>query len=101
MLTFIVTFKCRPGTRETFLEKVRAEGIDAASRAEEGNLGYDFFLPVGSPDDLLLIEKYTADPAVFSHAGQPHIKKLVALKDEYVADMAMERYEGDGKMPAF
>ena len=34
MLTFIVTFKCRPGTRETFLEKVRAEGIDAASRAE-------------------------------------------------------------------
>ena len=101
MIVLNVTYQSTAEQREAFLKKLNEEGLAAACRAEEGNLGYDFFLPVGSPDDLLLIEKYTDDPAVFSHAGQPHIKKLVALKDEYVADMAMERYEGDGKMPAF
>ena len=70
MLTFNVIFQCRPGERETFLGELRAAGIDAASRAEPGNRGYDFYLSVNDPDALLLIEKYTEDAAVFAHAQQ-------------------------------
>ena len=101
MLTFNVIFQCRPGERETFLGELRAAGIDAASRAEPGNRGYDFYLSVNDPDALLLIEKYTEDAAVFAHAQTAHVQRLVALKEKYVADMSMERYEGDGAMPAF
>ena len=43
MPVFHVTFKCRPGMREAFLEKLKAEGIVAACRGEEGNLGYDYY----------------------------------------------------------
>ena len=31
-----VTYKCKEGMREKFLETIKAEGLDAASRAEAG-----------------------------------------------------------------
>ena len=58
MLVFHVTFKCRPCMRETFLEKLTAEGIVAACRGEEGNMKYDYYFPVERADELLLIEKW-------------------------------------------
>ena len=56
MIVLNVTYKCRPGMREAFLEAIRAEGIDEASRAEAGNLKYDYYLPFGGGDELLLVE---------------------------------------------
>ena len=98
MLTFNVTFKCRPEMREEYLEMILTEGIDAAARAEAGNLGYDFYLPVDSADDLLLIEKYTDDEAVRTHVTQPHTAKLTELNKQYVTAVVMEKFEGGEKM---
>ncbi len=95
MLVFNVTFKCKSGMREKFLESIRAEGIDAASRAEAGNLAYDFYLSVGNGDDLFLVEKYKDADAVMAHVKQPHVAKLVELRNEYVADVVMEKYEAE------
>ena len=43
MLVINVIFKIKNGSREDFLKIVREEGIDVASRNEEGNYKYDFF----------------------------------------------------------
>lgn len=93
MLVFNVTFKCKPGMRDEFLEKIRTEGIDAASRAEEGNLMYAYYLPLDGSDDLLLIEKYRDADAVAAHVRQAHVARLVELKTEYVSDLILEKYE--------
>ena len=93
MLVFNVTFRCKPGMRETFLEAVKAAGIDAAARAEAGNLQYDWFRSAENDDDLLLIEKYADEAAVGAHVHQPHVAQLVELKERYVADMVLEKYE--------
>ena len=93
MLVYNVTFRCKPGMRETFLHAVRSEGIDAAARAEAGNLQYDWFRSAEREDDLLLIEKYADAAAVDAHVHQPHVARLVALKEAYVADMRLEQYE--------
>ena len=45
-----VTYKCKEGMREKFLETIKAEGLDAASRAEAGNIKYDFFYACERPD---------------------------------------------------
>ena len=90
MLVFHVTFKCRPGLREEFLERIMAEGIDAACRAEAGNLGYDYYRPAERDDDLLLIEKWADPAALAAHAKQAHMKRMDTLKDEYVLDMTLE-----------
>ena len=93
MLVFNVTFKCKPGMREEFLNAILSEGIDAAARGEEGNLRYDYFLPVGSDSDLFLVEKYKDADAVAAHVRQKHTARLVELKEKYVEDMVLEQYE--------
>ena len=93
MLVFNVTFKCRPGMRDVFLERIKAEGIDAASRAEAGNLRYDYFIPVDQSDDLFLVEQYRDAEAVAAHVRQAHTAKLVKLKEAYVTDLILEKYE--------
>ena len=98
MLTFNVTFKCRPEMREEFLEMIMTEGIDVSARAEEGNLAYDFYRPVENDDDLLLIEKYVDQDAVMAHVRQPYIARLTELREKYVADVVMEKFEGGGPM---
>ena len=93
MLVFNVTFHCRPGRRDAFLDAVRAEGIMDAARAEPGNLQYDWFLPADGGDDVLLIEKYRDADAVAAHVGSAHTARLVELKETYVADMVLEKYQ--------
>ena len=48
-----VTYKCKEGMREKFLETIKAEGLDEASRAEAGNIKYDFYFADADPDDTV------------------------------------------------
>ena len=95
MLVFNVRFKCKPGMRDAFLERIRAEGIIAGSRAEPGNLRYDYCVPVDDGDDLFLIEQYIDADAVAAHVRQAHTAKLVELKEVYVTELILEKYEDD------
>ena len=52
MLVINVIFKIKNGSREDFLKIVREEGIDVASRNEEGNYKYDFFFSMEDPEDI-------------------------------------------------
>ena len=53
MIVLNVTYHCKPALREAFLERIRSEGVDVASRAEAGNLKYDYYIPFEDSDDLL------------------------------------------------
>ena len=68
-----VTYKCKEGMRKEFLETIKAEGLDEASRAEAGNIKYDF---------------YFAE----SHNTEPHFKRFGELKAEFVQETVLERY---------
>lgn len=92
MIVLNVTYKCKPELREAFLERIRKEGIDAASRAEAGNLKYDYYIPYGASDDLLLIEKWADEDALKAHAETPHYARLKELKPAYVTDTLVERF---------
>ncbi len=87
-----VTYRCRPDMREAFLKRIAAEGIDAASRQEEGNLMYDYFIPAGGGEELLLVEKWRDEAALAAHASTPHFKRLGEIKSEYVLETTVERY---------
>ncbi len=87
-----VTYKCKAGMREKFLEAVRAEGLDAASRAEAGNIKYDFYFAYDDPDEMFLFEKWRDEEAVKSHNAEPHFRRMGELKTEYVLETVLERY---------
>ena len=87
-----VTYKCKEGMREEFLEAILAEGLDEASRAEAGNIKYDFYLAFDDPDELFLFEKWRDEEAVKSHNAEPHFKRFGELKAEFVLETELERY---------
>ncbi len=92
MIILNVTYKCKAGMREKFLSAIRAEGLDAASRSEEGNIKYDYYFAADSPDELLLVEKWRDDEALKSHGAEPHFKRLGEVKADFVEETVIERY---------
>ena len=93
MIVLNVTYRCKPGAREEFLEMIMTNGIDVASRAEPGNIKYDYYMPVEAEDEMLLLEKWADADALALHSKQPHFAKLGELKKQYVTDTVIERFE--------
>ena len=93
MIVLNVTYKCKPGMREEFLETIQSEGIDEASRSEKGNLKYDYYLPFDGGDDLLLVEKWKDVTALAAHGKTAHLRRLAELKPLYVNETVIERFE--------
>ena len=93
MIVLNVTYKCKAGKRNDFLETIKREGIDASSRAEVGNIKYDYYLSDAYVDELFLLEKWQDAEAVAEHGKQAHFKKLGELKADFVEDTVIERYE--------
>ncbi len=93
MIVLNVTYKCKPDMRGKFLERIILEGLDKASREEEGNMKYDYYIPTDGSGDLLLVEKWRDAAALAEHGQMPHFKRLGELKTEYVDDTVIEKYE--------
>ena len=92
MIVLNVTYKCRPGMREEFLKAIKAEGLDAASRAEEGNIKYDYYFADADPDVLFLLEHWRDEEAVRLHNAEPHFKRLGELKAGFVDETILDRF---------
>ena len=93
MIVLNVTYKCRPGKREAFLNAIQSEGIDLASRLEAGNVKYDYYLPFEDNGDLLLVEHWRDADALAAHGQTPHFLKLGGLKKTFVTETRIERFE--------
>lgn len=92
MIVLNVTYKCKPGMRDAFLERIRQEGIGAVCRAEEGNVKYDYYLPADGSEELLLVEKWRDAQVLAAHAKTPHLQRLGSFKAEYVTETVLEKY---------
>ena len=71
MVVLNVTYKCSPEKRDAFLEKLNAEGLADACRAEAGNIKYDYYLPLDGSEELILLEKWKDAEALSLHTREP------------------------------
>ena len=92
MIVLNVTYRCKAGMREKFLEAIKAEGLDAACRAEAGNIKYDFYFAADNPDELFLVEYWRDAEAVAIHNGMPHFKRFGELKKKFVEETDLKKY---------
>lgn len=88
-----VIYKMKPGKREEFLTELMASGLPEIFRQEEGCLQYSYFRSVEDEDCLLLVERWTDRDAQQRHVQTPHIPKLAALKERFVADTVLTTYD--------
>ena len=85
------------GNAHRFAEKMERTGIAGRIRAEEGNLKYEYFTPLGDSETVLLIDSWENQEAIDRHHASPMMKELAELREKYDLHMTVERYVSDTK----
>lgn len=92
MLTWNVTYHCKAGQRRAFYEALTELGVRRNSLQEEGNLKYDYYFAMESPDDLLLVESWTEPKFQEAHCQTELFARLQALKVRFCADVTINKF---------
>lgn len=87
-----VTYTTKPGQRTEFLKALTQLGIVEQSKLELGNLRYDYFYPLDSEDQLLLVEIWENDEALAFHAQTEHYQQLQSIKSDYLINATIEKF---------
>ncbi len=79
------------GARQ-FAEEMIKSGVADMVRAEEGNERYDYFLPLGGEDAVLLIDSWASQAALDKHHNSPLMGEIARLREKYDVHMRVERF---------
>ena len=93
MLTWNVTYHCKPGQREAFYQELCKLGVRDKSRSEEGNRRYDYYFAAEAQDDLLLVETWTTPALQMEHCKTETFARLQALKAEFCDGVEIEKFD--------
>lgn len=69
------------GSARRFAEEMEKSGVADAIRAEDGNLGYRYFIPLDDPETVLLIDVWRDQEAIDAHHASLMMKKIAALRE--------------------
>ena len=81
-----------PGAAEEFMHDMISSGIQQEVKAENGCLQYDYFIPEGSKDTVLLLEGWQNADALSAHSNGEVMKKIRATKAKYAIETVIEKY---------
>lgn len=95
MLTWNVTYHCKPGQREAFYEALRCLGIRENSLREAGNVKYDYFFSTEDSDALLLVETWTEPALQEAHCQTDVFARLQVLKAQYCDSVTIDKFTID------
>ena len=92
MLTWNVTYHTKPGHRDAFYQAILDLGTRDISRAEEGNLKYDYYLDLQDENALLLVESWTEPRFQEAHTKTEPFARLQALKSEHCDTVTIDKF---------
>lgn len=74
-----------------FAEEMESSGVADRIRAEEGNLRYEYYLPLNDPQTVLLIDAWRDQATLDAHHASPMMAEIAALREKYDLHMRVER----------
>lgn len=83
------------GNALKFVQEMENSGTADAIRREEGNLRYEYFIPMQDEETVLLIDSWENQQALDVHHASPMMQTIAALRDKYDLHMRVERYVSD------
>lgn len=83
------------GNARKFAREMESSGTADAIRREEGNLRYEYFIPMQDEETVLLIDSWENQQALDVHHASPMMQTIAALRDKYDLHMRVERYVSD------
>ena len=94
-ITVNIYYTGENGSARAFAEEMVRSGTVDKIRAEEGNLCYAYFQPLGDPETVLLIDMWRDQAAIDAHHASPMMQTIAALREKYGLKMTAERYISD------
>ena len=94
-ITLNLYYKGKNGAARRFADEMERSGTADAIRAEEGNLRYEYFIPMNDPETVLLIDSWRDQQAIDVHHASPMMATINALRIKYDLHMKAERFIGD------
>ena len=95
MITLHLYYTGSNGAARGFAEEMTRRGVVDAIRAEEGNLRYAYYFPMGDPETLLLIDQWRDQAAIDAHHASPMMGEIAALREQFDLHMKVERFVTD------
>ena len=83
------------GNARKFAEEMINSGVVADIRAEDGNLRYEYFLPMDDKETVLLIDSWKDQHSIDVHHASPMMERIAKLREKYGLHMKVERYVPD------
>lgn len=77
----------------SFLDSMTGGEVVDKVRSEEGNLGYEYYLPADGSAGLLLVEHWRDDESLEAHSVSENMRTIVRLKSENGLESRVERFE--------
>lgn len=94
-ITVNIYYTGENGSARQFAEEMISSGTVRDIRAEEGNLRYEYFLPLEGGETVLLIDSWSDQKALDVHHASPMMGRVMKLRKKYDLHMRVERYLSD------
>lgn len=82
-ITVNLRYTGKDGNARKFAEEMESTGTAAAIRAEEGNIRYEYYIPMYDPETVLLIDAWDSQEALDIHHASPMMATIAALREKY------------------
>ncbi len=94
-ITVHLYYKGENGAAQRFAQEMESSGTADAIRNEEGNLRYDYYIPMNDPETVLLIDSWRDQTSIDYHHASPMMATIAALREKYDLHMEVERFISD------
>lgn len=88
-----VRYTVKPGMRNALVKDVLDSGLLDEVRRENGCLEYCHYCSAEEENLVLLLEKWTSQACQQAHLEQPHTATLMEIKNRYVQETHVERFD--------
>jgi len=95
VITINIYYTGKNGNAQRFADEMISRGIVDEIRREEGNLRYEYFIPMDDKESVLLIDSWENQAAIDKHHKTPMMKQIIELREKYDLHMKVERYVSD------
>ena len=85
------------GNARKFAEEMEQSGVADRIRNEDGNLRYEYFVPLKQPETVLLIDSWKDQESLDKHHASSMMNEIAKLREHYDLHMSVERYISDSE----
>lgn len=91
-VTVNIYYKGKNGSAKRFAQEMLESKTVELIRKEDGNLRYEYFIPMDDSETVLLIDSWESQQAIDRHHASPMMETIAKLREKYDLHMRVEKY---------